>query len=777
MLRPFLLLGLAIGVIVPVVSAQTQAVRGLIADRDTRTPLVGASIVVIGSAPLLGTTADADGRFVLPNVPLGRQAFHVRYLGYAPRIVPNVLVRAGQETVLEIALAEQVVQGEGVIVRAEARDGRPLDELAAVSARSFSAEEAQRYAGAVDDPARLAMAFAGVATSGSGVQDNAVAIRGNAPKGVSWRLEGVPIPTPSHFAGLTVAGGGGLTLFSGRLLADSDVFTGAFPAEYGDALAGVFDMHFRTGNPTTREHTAKVGVIGVEVASEGPIRQGAPSTYLINYRYSTLGLLMPLLPTEGHIAYQDLSFKLAFPTRCAGRFEVWGLGGLDAQTDVANPDSAAWEYDARDRTRADLALGVGAGGITHHLTLGSDIYLRTSAAATAQHIGWTHERLDDTLVLQPELALRTTDGRAILSSTLTRKVGSGHLNRTGVTVQGLFYDLDVRSALDHRPPLVPVAQGAGQSLLVEAFSQSRLTPVVGLDLSLGVHAQHLSLTGDTSVEPRLGVTWAVAEGQALSLGYGLHSQAEDLRIYLAQMPDGTQPNRDLGFARAHHAVIGYRGALGGVARVQVEAYAQRLVDVPVAADSSFSLLNLRQDWTFAEPLIGEGAGENVGVELTLERPLRAGVYTLLTASLFRSRYRGGDGVWRATRFDQGYAVNALGGWEICIGDTDLLSLNARLAALGGERYSPVDEAASALRGDVIFDATRAFAERMPAVWLLDFTAMYRLNGQRVSQVVALQLKNALAAKDTALDYNSRHGTVEQVREGYPLPVLSYTLEF
>ncbi|MEM9663966.1 MAG: TonB-dependent receptor [Bacteroidota bacterium] len=777
MTRFLLVLGLVALFSAPAVLAQIQTVRGVVLDRDTRIPLIGANVIVVGAEPLIGTATDLDGRFVLPSVPLGRQTLRVSYLGYTPRILPNVLVRAGQETVLEIALAEQLVEGVEIIVRAEARDGRPLDDLAAVSARSFSVEESQRYAGAVDDPARLVTSFPGVATAGSGVQDNAVAIRGNAPKGVGWRLEGVPIPTPSHFAGLTVAGGGGLTLFSARLLADSDVFTGAFPAEYGNALAGVFDMHFRTGNPTTREHTARVGLLGVEVASEGPFRRDAPSTYLVNYRYSTLGLLMPLLPTEGRVTYQDIAFKLAFPTRRTGRFEVWGLGGLDAQEDVASTDSTTWEYDFWDRTHAELDLGVGAGGVTHHLILGEATYLRTSAAVTVQHTDWTQTRLDDALLLQPELSLRSTDGRAILGSVLTHKFGRRHLSRTGFTAQGLFYDLDVRSAPDHQPPLVPVALGEGQSVLVGTFSQSKLTPMVGLDLSLGVHVQHLTLTGATAIEPRLGVTWAFAEGQALSLGYGLHSQAEDLRIYLARTPTGTQSNRTLGFARAHHVVLGYRRALGEALRMNVEAYAQRLFDVPVVADSSFSLLNLRQDWTFAEPLVNEGAGENVGIEVTLERSLRNGFYALATASLFRSRYRSGDDVWRSTRFDQGYAANVLAGHEVRLRRTNLLGLNLRVAAVGGERRSPVDTQASRAQEEVIYDETRAFAARMPAIWLLDFTATYRINGLRRSHVVALQLKNALAAKDTALEYNLRLDAVEEVREGYPLPVLSYTLEF
>ncbi|NNF56740.1 MAG: TonB-dependent receptor, partial [Rhodothermaceae bacterium] len=670
-----------------------------------------------------------------------------------PQLLPNVLVRAGQETVLEIALQEQVVAGEEVVVQAEARDGQPLNDMAAVSARSFSVEETRRYAGAVDDPARLASAFAGVATSGSGVQDNALAIRGNAPKGVLWRLEGVEIPTPSHFAGLSVAGGGGLTLFSGQLLADSDVFTGAFPAEYGNALSGVFDMRFRTGNPATREHTTQIGLLGVEVASEGPFRRGAASTYLANYRYSTLGLLMPLLPTEAGTTYQDLAVKLAFPTRRAGRFEVWGLGGLDAQTLVENPDSTTWESDFWDRTRFAMDLGVGVGGLTHHLILGARTYLRTSAAVTMQRTVWDQQRLADDLTMQPDLTLRSIQGRAILGTALHHKFSPRHVNRTGVTAQQLFYDLDLRAALDNQPPLMPVAQGNGTSTLVQAFTQSRLTPVPGLDLTLGVHAQHFALTGATTVEPRVGLAWTATERQSFRLGYGLHSQIEDLRIYLVR-PDGVaEPNRDLGLARAHHLVIGTTRQLSETVRVLVEAYAQRLLGVPVIPDSSFALLNERQDWTFAEALVNDGAGENLGVELTLERPLRDGFYYLLTGSLFQSRYRGGDGRWRPTRFDQRYAVNALAGREFRVGTRNLLGVNVRLAALGGERRSPVNEAASALQEDVVYDEIRAFAERASAFWVLDVTLTYRLNGRRVSQVWALQLKNALAAKDTVLDYN------------------------
>lgn len=99
-------------------------------------------------------------------------------------------------------------------------------------------------------------------------QDNAIFVRGNAPQGVAWRLEGVEIPTPHHFVGANVTGGGIVTLFSSQIMANSDFYTAAFPAEYGNALAAVFDMKFRTGNNSRHEHAVQVGMLGIDVASE-----------------------------------------------------------------------------------------------------------------------------------------------------------------------------------------------------------------------------------------------------------------------------------------------------------------------------------------------------------------------------------------------------------------------------------------------------------------------------------------------------------------------------
>lgn len=747
--------------------------RGTVVDRDTRAPLVGAVVVVVGTDPLRGAVADADGRFAVAGVPLGRHTVRVTFVGYAAAERPGVLVTAAGDAALDVALEPDAVVGGEVVVRASFDKDRPLNDFAAVSARSFSVEDTRRYAGGLDDPARMASAFAGV-TTGS-LADNALAIRGNAPKGVLWRVEGVEVPNPNHFAGLNVAGGGALTFFSSRTLADSDFLTGAFPAEYGNALSGVFDVALRSGNPDRREHAVQLGVVGVDLATEGPLGRGA--SYLVNYRYSTLALLRPLLPTDQQIAYQDLTFKLAVPTRRAGRFEAWGLGGLDRQTAPENPDSTGWRYPD-DRVASELTLGAGAAGLTHVALLGPRRFARTTAAVSRSRTDLFDRRYDDRLALRDDLDYRDVEDRLVLSSVLNTRLSPAHMNRTGASVQRLSSDVLVRAAPGAGLPLATVADRRLATALVEGHTQSAVDLSARVRVHAGVHVLYASRSRDVFVEPRLAARWSPTDRDALSVGYGLHSQAEPLRLYAARLPDGTEPNRTLGLARAHHLVGGYDRRLGDAGRLKAEVYVQRLFSVPVVAGGSFSLLNFEQDLAFAEPLVNRGAGLNVGLEFTAERFLRGGVYGLLTGTVFRSRYRGGDGVWRDTRFARGFAVNALAGREFSVGRRgSLVGVNGRLTLAGGARYSPADLAASQALGEVVEDGRLAFTRQAPTAASFDLTATYRRNHRRVSEVWALQVKNVLGARDFGLDYNLRTRTVDEVRQTVVLPLASYTVTF
>ncbi|HUW05845.1 MAG TPA: TonB-dependent receptor [Williamwhitmania sp.] len=758
-----------------------QVVKGKVVDGESQVSLPGANVVILDTDPVMGGVSDANGNFRIANVPVGRYNIQVSFVGYDPVIVPEILVTSGKEVVLNVNLRQSVAQLDGVTVKAQLRKDRPLNNMAPISARSFTVEETRRYAGGLDDPARMASAFAGV-TVGD-IQDNAIIIRGNSPKGVSWRLEGVEVPNPNHFAGGNVAGGGFVTIFSSQMLANSDFFTGAFPAEYGNALAGVFDMKLRTGNSEKRESTFQAGVMGIDIASEGPFKKGGKASYLFNYRYSTTAILskMKVIPSDQVPAYQDLSFKLNFPTAKSGTFSLWAIGAIDNNKEPEEADSTKWNEDW-DRVWYRWDLYTGAIGLTHRLTLGTQTYLNTTVAASGTSNMMDMKRLGNNLILRPEGFYNDDSWRLTFSTFVNRKVSSRLTLKSGIAVKQLFYRLNLNGTIDEVPDTYQnFVKENGNSTFAEAYVESRYSIGRTLSLDAGINGSFLSLNGDYSIDPRFGFRWAFAPKHALSFGYGKHSQMEELKVYMVRSVENgsvSLPNKDLKFSHAHHFVLGYDWRISENIRIKVEAYYQYLFDIPGIADSSYSMINFKQDWSFHNALKNNSVGKNRGVDITLERFLNRNFYYLLTASIFDSRYRGDDGVWRNTRYNKRYAFNALVGKEFFLSRNRVFGFNVRLNYIGGERYSPTLIQKSLAERRVFTDEYRAFEKQFPDTYYLDFSLTYRTNHGKYSGTWALQIKNALGSPQYWGDYyDYKTNSLKSGKITVTLPVLSYKVDF
>ncbi|MCB0797321.1 MAG: carboxypeptidase-like regulatory domain-containing protein, partial [Chitinophagales bacterium] len=291
-----------------------QTIRGNIIDRESKATLPGANVLLYADTVFLsGTTTNEDGNFRLEG-PVGRVDLVVRYIGYQDFFITNLVVSSGKEVVLQIELEESAQALDEVTITAF-REGEVVNDMATVSVRSFTVEETDRYAGSRGDPARMASNFAGV--QGADDSRNDLVIRGNSPIGVLWRLENLDIPNPNHFA---IAGttGGPVSIINNKYLSNSDFFTGAFPAEYGNATAGVFDLQMRKGNDEQYEFSGQLGFLGTELFAEGPLSKENKSSFLVSYRYSTLQLFESLniqIGTEAVPRYQDGAVKLFFPLK------------------------------------------------------------------------------------------------------------------------------------------------------------------------------------------------------------------------------------------------------------------------------------------------------------------------------------------------------------------------------------------------------------------------------------------------------------------------------
>ncbi len=377
----------------------TQTIKGRIVDSDLQIPLPGATVVILESDPLIGGTTDLNGYFRIENVPIGRYDIQISYIGYEPSIFTELIVGSGKEVVINVGLKESLVNLAEVEVKAVQDKKEPLNSMAIISSRQVNMEEARRFAGAFDDPARLVTSYAGVAPGN--MNSNGIVVRGNAPKGVLWRLEGLEITNPSHFANLSTFGGGGISSLSSQMIDNSDFYTAAFPAEYGNALSGVFDLKLRSGNRDKREHTFQAGITGIDLSSEGPYKKGKPATYLFNYRYSTFGLIKPFLPDNaGLITYQDFSFKTDFPTKNAGIFSLWGIGSTDQSGSQVEKEPDEWEYE-EDRMDEDARTSMGAVGLTHKFIIGKKNLLNSSLALSGSGLKYEENTMDVDKQLYP----------------------------------------------------------------------------------------------------------------------------------------------------------------------------------------------------------------------------------------------------------------------------------------------------------------------------------------------------------------------------------------
>lgn len=755
----------------------TQVVKGTVRDKDSQTPLPGATIIIESTNPALGGTTDLDGNFKLDRVPIGRQSIRISFVGYEPYIFRELIIGSGKEVVLTIELKESTINLEAVIIKAHSNKDMPLNAMASISARQLNVEEANRYAGGFDDPARLASSFAGV--SGN-LANNGIVIRGNSPKGLLWRMEGVEISTPSHFANITTFGGGGITALSSQMLANSDFYTGAFPAEFGNALSGVFDIKLRNGNNEKTEFTVQAGVIGIDLSAEGPFSKHSKSSFLFNYRYSTFGIIEPLLPDDaGGIKYQDLSFKLNFPTKKAGNFSVWGIGALDKNPAKAEKDSAKWVY-TQDMNEEKNDLNMGGIGINHKITISSKAYIHSSLSVTGNGLVHKKYQFKKDMVLYPTEDVEYYNWKYAISAFVNQKFSSKHSNKTGFDVNQFNFDIDFMHA-EPGNSLETTTKYRASSLLYKFYTQSRFDLAQKIMVTGGLYAQYFELNDKYSLEPRASIGYNISSKHKLTLGYGLHSQLELIQIYLIRTvteSGSNYPNRNLDFTKASHLVLSYDWSINENIRFKAEPYFQHLFDVPVNKNSSFSMLNLDKDWFISDTLENRGTGTNLGIDLTFEHFLYKGYYYLITTSLLDSKYKGGDAIQHNTRFNRGYVINLLGGKEWNLKNNKILSINGKITFMGGERISPLNYEASVAAKKAIYYDNRAFENSKPNVWYADFTINYKINRHKHSSSWSLKLINLFGTKEF-YDYRYKHktGKMEKEEEAIVIPNISYKIEF
>ncbi len=759
----------------------THGLRGVITDQVLHQPLAGATVTIkdLGRS----TTTDVEGIFRFNNLPIGSYGIIITYTGFKDASLENIAVNAGKETVLSIQLEAMVRTEKEILIKANSKKNKPLNDMSVVSARAFTVEETQKYAAAVNDPLRMATAFPGVLAGDDG--NNSIIIRGNSPVGLLWKMEGMDIPNPNHFSEAGNSGGG-ISILSSQLLANSDFVTAAFAAEYGNALSGVFDLKLRKGNNEKKEYTFQAGLLGLNAAAEGPFSKKYKGSFLVNYRYSTLTLLSKLgvLNNGGSVTnFQDLSYNIYLPTNNLGTFTLFGFGGLSNENLQAEKDSTTWK-EKSDRRPYRFVANTGMTGITHTLLAGNKINLKTGIG-----ISYTKNSFDEDFIKNDYSVSKNYKDdyitrKWLFNSTMNYKF-SNRLNlRAGVIGSLINFKYYQLSAEHEGETLLERINTTGNTSTEQAFAQWQYKPSNNFTINGGLHYLHLSLNNTSSTEPRLSAKWNMNGKSSIAAGYGRHSQLQIWGVYFArqQNVDGSfsTPNKNLGFTKANHYVLSYNYKLTKNLLVKTELYYQQLFNVPVSIRDSgtFSTLNI-QDGYVLDPLVNKGKGKNYGVEISLEHYLHNNFYFTLSNSIYQSKYTAADGIERNTRFNGNYIVTFIAGKEfVSANKARTFGVNIKTILAGGLRTTPIDLVASQEKGYTVFKEYDAYTLQNPAYFRTDVRFSMKWNRRNFTSTLSLDIQNVTNRLNVYNQYfdDTKNKVVTSYQTGL-IPILNYKIDF
>lgn len=785
--------------IVSSLSFSQQTVKGKVVDLESKFPLPGVNVVVISdTAKVYGAATDINGNFKINNVPVGRQQLKFSFIGYNVQII-TIEVNSGKETVVNVEIEESAEMMEEFKV--VANDNKEVsNEMAVVSAQQFSVEETNRYAGSRGDPARMASNFAGV--SGADDSRNDIIVRGNSPLGVIYRVEGITIPNPNHFS-IAGSSGGPVSIINNKSMANSDFFTGAFPAEYGNSTAGVFDLKLRAGNNEKFEFSGQFGFLGTELLAEGPLSKNHRSSFLAMYRYSTVSLFSALGINIGTTAvpkYQDFAAKFNFPLENGGNLAIWGLGGASNIDILISNQKDTSEVDLYGENTKDQYFGTQmyVGGLTYSHPINENTYVKSTFTASLDQQNSHHDTISRTITPEGDFLLLGIDKfmayefktlRFSSATSINRKFGKKDVLKVGYVAdyaQFNFLDSVTTNSSAQTYRYRWNSEGAYYTLQPYVSWKHKFSDK--LILTAGLSSFYMSIgNAFSAIEPRLGLKWDASKKGSFSFGLGRHSQSQPAYTYYYLNPGNSNPhNTDLGLTFSNHVVAGYSHKFNKNLGGKIETYYQSLSGIPVELHpSAFALSNAGGGFSrlFPDTLQNSGTGYNYGVELTLQRYFSGNWHAMVTGSVYNSRYTPSDGIERNTSYNGNYAVNFLAGKEFVIKERKTFGLGVKVTSAGGKRYGEVDTLNSRLQGEVIFTDNNFNEYQFRNYFRADLKVTYKANAEKVTHEIGIDFVNLLGTQNIlSLSYAPVPGdpNANPIRENYQLgflPIFYYRIDF
>jgi hypothetical protein len=697
-------------------------------------------------------------------------------IGYEPRIL-NIVLTSGKELDLNIELTESFVQLEEVVVTSSKGSLTPINESVLISSTEFSVDDAQRFAGSRMDPARMAQNFAGVL--GANDERNDIIIRGGSPLELLWRLDGLDVPNPNHFA-TQGATGGPVSAINTNILDNSDFITGAFPSEYYDKMSGVFDLRTRKGNQDRYEFIGQFGFNGFELGAEGPVTNA--SSFIVSYRYSFLGLLSDMGVDFGFAGipkYQDATIKYDFKINDKNLFALTGLWGTsDIIIKQSEQDSVyTGDYDIKNAT--DLF----SLGLNYKYLASANFYIDASIGTNRSKYKTSVDSITTDFnhivtSIDQWFESNNTEGFNTAKVKFNYNVTSRNFITFGIESRFRYFDFSEQRYTfnaDNNSRYQLINSGNANQFISFINWNYRITEDV--TANLGLTSQYLDLSKASTIEPRASMSWKLAEQHIINFGFGIYRQSLPLLIYYQE-----KVNKNLDFMQSIHYIAGYSFIFRQDAIFKLEGYYKDISKAPTETkNSSFSLLNSGANFGSVfvnEPLVSQGLGKAYGAEFSFIKNFTNGYYITTTASYVRQEYQGSDGIWRNGSFDNRYILNVLSGYEWKVSERFTIEFAGKYTLAGGAPYTPIDIEKSARLNRTYFLDNQAYSVRKPDYSRFDIRIDFRQNLNNMSIISYISIENLLNTSNV-LEYqwDDKNEKVKTINQLGIFPIGGIKIEF
>jgi hypothetical protein len=771
-------------------SAQTptQTVRGRVVGFENNEPLVGASVSLTGTK--WATLTDTLGVFKIENVPVGRYNLGVSCVGYKPYEIQEVWVQSGKELVLDISV-NQSNQNLETFTTSASRFG--MQTVLSIS----KSEDYLKYPANFNDPARMITYLPGAATDND--QGNNISVRGNTPNAMQWYLEGAEIVNPNHLSNAgtpsdrTTANGGGVLMLGANMMESANFYKGAMSADKGGALTSIMDLRLRKGNDSKRQTTVSLGLIGTEVGTEGYFtgnrgqRTGdskARASYLVHYRYSTIGLLSKMGVPLGDeaITYQDLTYNLNFPTQKAGNFNVFGMHGFSDNV-FKNKVRKEWETekDSQDISFKNLVNVV---GLKHMIGVGKNAVWNTVVAYSGLKNSRDAVGFDSLKNIMATENLENNHAKLFLKTKVDWQLGQGMLQA------GLVYkDESIETPYIYKIGSTN-SQGktSGHDTWVQPFLEWNSKAGEKLQYHVGFRYSTLTKAKGFDLEPTMGLQYNLGNSGDISFNFSRQSQSLSPIVYAFI---AAPLNGNFHTTKSNNVNLNYHFAMNDKAGVDFGLFYQFITSIPQATNRLTALDELDNVKTSYSEIANFATGRNIGAEIDFNGNLLKGYHWRFNTTIYNAKITNtgllssvpssvNGSLERNSRYNGRYIVNALAGKEWTVGKNQnkFWGINAHILMRGGFRETPIDEAASKKANQTVYDYTKPFSSQLKDYFRTDVSMYFKRNRLKWSSTLQLDIQNVTNQQNEAWHYFDRFQ--KKVVTKYQLgmiPNLSYKVEF